>query len=126
MANRIDKPLTYGDLLPKLLEKIAPPIPIPPGVDRVEMGFDPGYSDQMVARLHRVGRPVEVKSITMSEIDEHLRDAVLYGRGALQARVEPPLKKFSNAELVMEMLERGFAVMKLPADGGPPETLRRD
>lgn len=125
MANRIDKPLTYGDLLPKLFGKIAPPIPIPPGVERVELEHGP-HPDQLEARLFRTGRHVEVKPITMSEIDEHLRDAVLYGTSTLQAKVEPPLKKFSNSELIMEMLERGFAVMKLPADGGPPETLRRD
>lgn len=35
-----------------------------------------------------------------------------------------PLGQYTNSELVMEMIRRGYAVMKLPKDGGPPETLR--
>lgn len=35
------------------------------------------------------------------------------------------LHDYSDAELVMEMIRRGYAAMKLPGDGGPPEVLRR-
>lgn len=38
--------------------------------------------------------------------------------------VHKPLEDIDNATLVMEMIKRGFAVMKLPADGGPPTALR--
>lgn len=34
------------------------------------------------------------------------------------------LHDYSDAELVMEMIRRGYAAMKLPGDGGPPEVLR--
>lgn len=37
---------------------------------------------------------------------------------------EKTLGDFSDAELVMEMIKRGYATMKLPKDGGPPEVLR--
>jgi len=61
------------------------------------------------------------------DVDKHLSDAAIYGLSAARiyrAPVEPPLKTFSNAQLIHEMLERGFAVMKLPSDGGPPESIR--
>jgi hypothetical protein len=34
------------------------------------------------------------------------------------------LDEFTDAELVMHMLGRGYACMKVPASGEPPETLR--
>lgn len=34
------------------------------------------------------------------------------------------LDDFGTADLVMEMLKRGFAVMKMPEDGSLPETLK--
>lgn len=47
-----------------------------------------------------------------------------------QASARPPtptrpmLASFTNHELIHEMLERGYVVMKAPADGGFPEVLR--
>lgn len=35
------------------------------------------------------------------------------------------LADYSDADLVMEMMRRGYAAMKLPADGSAPEVLRR-
>jgi hypothetical protein len=35
-----------------------------------------------------------------------------------------PLSEISNAELVMEMLKRGYACMKLPEDGSLPQALK--
>ena len=35
-----------------------------------------------------------------------------------------PLDEIDNATLVMEMIKRGFAVMKLPENGEPPEALK--
>ncbi len=97
------------------------PLPLPPGVDRVELGIDPA-TGQAESRMHRIGRPPEIHRMDVT--DDHIRDAILYGRGARVQYSPPTLEKFSNAELIHEMLERGFAVMKLPAAGGPPETLR--
>lgn len=37
---------------------------------------------------------------------------------------EKTLTDFSDAEIIMEMIRRGYAAMKLPADGGVPEVLK--
>lgn len=64
----------------------------------------------------------------------HFHDALLYGQAASRLHrsssmqtgvtVEDPLAKFKDHELIMALLKRGYAAMKLPADGGPPEVLR--
>lgn len=41
---------------------------------------------------------------------------------AVRARSLPD---FSDAEMVMDMIRRGYAVMKLPEGGGPPEVLKK-
>ncbi len=48
-----------------------------------------------------------------------------YGLGGLaaQAKSEPPLTKFKDHELIMELIKRGYAAMKMP-DGGVPEVLK--
>lgn len=55
-------------------------------------------------------------------------DAMKYGVSAASQtsyrRADKTLADFGDAELVMEMIRRGYAAMKLPADGGPPEVLR--
>lgn len=59
-----------------------------------------------------------------AEFRKQLNDAVRYGTStAKTVRVKGPAD-FSDAEMVMDMIRRGYAVMKLPADGGPPEALR--
>lgn len=40
------------------------------------------------------------------------------------AQNKPALNDFAAPELVMEMIRRGFAVMKLPENGEPPEALQ--
>lgn len=99
-----------------------PRIPIPPGAARVEIHHDP-----VTAAVTRHTFYRDVKSPEIEELDQHLEDAVRYGLGAgrVQHRPAPTtLDTFKTPELVMEMLKRGFAVMKLPEGGGPPETLR--
>lgn len=70
---------------------------------------------------------IQGRELTFIGFDEssHIGDALLYGQSAsrMHRPAEEQLAKFSNAELVMEMLKRGYAVMKCP-DGQPPETLR--
>lgn len=65
---------------------------------------------------------------TFIGIDEasHFHDTFVYGQAAsrLHRPVEEQLAKFGDADLIMEMLKRGYAAMKLPSDGGPPEVLR--
>lgn len=72
--------------------------------------------------------PVKIQGLdaTFLGFDEsHVIDALAYGQA--QARVtrpsHKPLTDYSDAELVMEMIRRGYAAMKLPADGGPPKVL---
>lgn len=58
---------------------------------------------------------------------KHQIDALKYAmQGAMTQQVpkKPDIRTVSDAEMVMEMIRRGFAVMKLPEDGGPPEALR--
>lgn len=56
---------------------------------------------------------------------QDILDAAIYGQSASHVRREKTLADFGDAELVMEMIRRGYAAMKLPADGGPPEVLRK-
>lgn len=61
------------------------------------------------------------------DIDQHVMDALRYknlGGAGTTVRAEKTLADFKDAELVMEMIRRGYAAMKLPSDGGPPEVLR--
>lgn len=39
--------------------------------------------------------------------------------------IQPSLTTYKDAELVMDMIRRGYAVMKLPEGGGPPDVLRK-
>lgn len=82
-------------------------------------------------RLHRPNSISKIQSIfiddqKLSVLDRHISDAVLYGTSAMQTSVvsEDPLAKFKDHELIMALLKRGYAAMKLPSDGGPPEVLR--
>lgn len=82
------------------------------------------------SRLQRPALPpIKVHHINPAAIDQHMIDAMMYGQGAQTLRAPPPpvvptIESFRDAELIMEMLKRGYACMKLPADGGPPEVLR--
>jgi hypothetical protein len=58
-------------------------------------------------------------------MSKHIRDALLYGQSATRkAKVEPTIDQHSDADMVMEMLRRGYAVIKMPADGSTPENLK--
>lgn len=98
---------TYGDVAPGLSRHLF------------KQAFD---------RLHRAEQaPVEVQYVSFDEagsIDQHMIDAMKYGVGVQWVQGPPSIKTFSNTQLIHEMLERGFAVMKLPVDGGPPEVLK--
>lgn len=96
---------------------------------RLEQTFDNMYQQHLVG-LKRPGTQPEIVRISPEElagVDQHILDALKYGFGASQTQVAPEtpaIEKHTNAEMVMEMLRRGFAVMKLPEDGGPPEVFR--
>lgn len=69
--------------------------------------------------------PMTISIDEASTIDQGIIDAVLYGQSASRLHhVTPGLDTYSDAQLVMHMIGRGYAVMKLPADGGSPEVLR--
>lgn len=64
--------------------------------------------------------------------EDHWADAMKYFNDALQARIShkvpqinPALDEYKDAELVMEMIRRGYAVLKCPEPGVPPETLAK-
>jgi len=59
-------------------------------------------------------------------LDQHMRDAMRYGQAAPRVHRAPTtLQDFSDSEMVMDMIRRGYAVMKLPDDGGPPGVLKK-
>lgn len=85
-----------------------------------------GRGDDIAINGHKVTF-LAYDELRLSTLDEHARDALAYGLAASRLhrpRSEKTLADFSDADLVMEMIRRGYAAMKLPADGGPPETLR--
>ncbi len=72
-----------------------------------------------------VGDPVGPGPHFWADESSHIRDAFLYGNSAMQTSVvvEDPLAKFKDHELIMALLKRGYAAMKMP-DGGVPEVLK--
>jgi hypothetical protein len=82
---------------------------------------------QAADRLCRPGQKPVVFVDESSHISDAWAMAALYGKGVWNSRSAPPIKAladYSDAELVMHMIERGYACMKVPADGGPPKALR--
>lgn len=61
-------------------------------------------------------------------LDDHLKDVAIYGQAATiqRAPVQTSLSSYTDAELIMDMIRRGYAVMKLPEGGGPPDVLREE
>ena len=56
--------------------------------------------------------------------DKHLADALAFGQTASRIhRVEKTVRDFSDAELIMEMIRRGYAAMKIPEGKDRPEAL---
>jgi hypothetical protein len=84
-----------------------------------------------VPKASEMFQGLEVTHVAYDEA--HILDAIAYGTatGRMtgsnfgQSIPRPKtLKDYSNADLVMEMLERGFAVVKTPAPGQFPEVLK--
>ncbi len=83
---------------------------------------------QAESRLHREHVPPQVfytKIPDDIDIDKHLAQAMQYGSATIsRAPVQASLTTYTDAEMVMDMIRRGYAVMKLPEGGGPPDMLR--
>lgn len=79
---------------------------------------------QVEPRLCRSGSPREVRHVSLDE-SSHIRDAWLYGQSAMQTGItaEDPLAKFKDHELIMALLARGYACMRVP-ESGTPEVLQ--
>jgi hypothetical protein len=102
-----------------------------PGAGAFERGI---LAHQAIDRFHRFeqtpAKP-EVTFIGHDEAGDSAIDAWLYGASMIKQRLltgmpkpRTRLDEFTDAELVMHMLGRGYACMKVPASGEPPETLR--
>lgn len=96
-------------------------------------------SDQLKAAFDAVGikwptekppvipelRVVDYTTIqTPDWLDKYYLDPAANAYQARARLQEKTLVDFPDHEMVMEMIRRGYAVMKLPKDGGPPEVLR--
>lgn len=84
--------------------------------------FEP--AQQKVAHADFAGLEARVLGIDEAS---HIRDAMLYGTGVQQTwrasgTVSDSLTSYSDAQLVMEMIKRGYAVAKA-RDGAIPEVL---
>lgn len=77
----------------------------------------PPTADMAVEKIRGSGFELAV----LDEWDNHLRDAIMYGQTATRVTRTPSLRTFSNAELINEMLDRGFAVMKIPEGKDKPD-----
>ena len=84
-------------------------------------------SEQAESRLHRYHeRYPEIGNVWMDEagrMNQHTIDVLQHAKRTPVVAIKQ-LADYHDAEMVMEMIRRGYAVMKLPADGGPPESLR--
>lgn len=91
--------------------------------ERIRQGFE---------KIGQQAPPIEevqgLKLTSMgSDVYDHLADALAYQQAAARTyrvRTTKTVTDFSDAELIMELIRRGYAAMKLPSDGGPPEVLR--
>jgi hypothetical protein len=82
---------------------------------------------QAQSRLHRNG--MDHGTVFVDEMHGFSRDmidALIYSKIGTKTTMlaSKELTDYSDAELVMHMIGRGYACMKLPKDGGPPEVLR--
>lgn len=78
--------------------------------------------------------PISLRAALIRAESEKLRSQLMRDYTAyhqLQSQVSPitamrdkPLTAFTDAELIMDMLRRGYAVLKCPEPGEPPETLK--
>jgi hypothetical protein len=104
------KPLTYGDpKIDRLLDRMIPPPDQELAAIQGQAATMIGWDESSKLTLER-----------MKLIAERMNHSVA-PKPIVQTKI---LSDYSNADLVMEMIRRGFAVMKLPEGGGPPEALR--
>lgn len=62
-----------------------------------------------------------------ADIDKHIADALLYGQVASRlhrATPQPTLDSFQDYELIMELIKRGYAAMKIPEGRSAPEIFK--
>lgn len=80
---------------------------------------------ELLERFREKHPPVQVFDMNVEQARSHLSDAFLYGLGAQKTAFggARALSEYKDAELVMEMLKRGFAVMPVPGNG-PPDVLK--
>jgi hypothetical protein len=76
------------------------------------------YTRQMVAPKLRAGDPL------VDAADEILQALTQVKAQPRVKTSEEKLAEFSDTELIMEMLRRGYAVLKCPEPGQPPEALK--
>lgn len=117
MENRVNRK-SPQQLVKELLEAAREQKPVWPAIPL--KATDGGY------------HPEKFKGVDLTHIwiDEasHITDAVKYGQipPDLIRTESKKLSDYSDADLIMEMISRGYAAMKLPRDGGPPKVLRDD
>lgn len=68
--------------------------------------------------------PVSDQAAAEYKLREELKRAMYQIPVPQMIITHKPLAELATVDLVMEMLKRGFAVMKLPEDGGIPEVLK--
>lgn len=80
-----------------------------------------------VSRKYAVSTQGMAATIAKAQADAklHVADVIAYGAAGLAGSQAPfdKFRQFTNADLVMEMLKRGFVVMKAPGDGSFPSAL---
>lgn len=87
--------------------------------------YEAALRQQAKSRLHRNHiSPSRFWVDELGNIDDHMLDALKYGASVQQLTRPKSLADYPDVEMVMDMLRRGYAVMKLPKDGGPPEVFR--
>ena len=96
---------------------------------RIPVGrhFDPPGQPIRVRPDTDVVHGRELSRVWLNEIDNHLVDAVAYGSTATHTAgpVSPrrTISEFADSELIMELLGRGYAAIKMPKDGSLPKVL---
>ena len=89
--------------------------------------------EQSQDRLHRPGLRPRIEHIWVDEaakVGPEIMRKMLEDQWStttsqrVPAKVHKALDEYTDADLIMEMIRRGYAAMKLPESGGPPEALK--
>ncbi len=78
-------------------------------------------TEQVKSRLNR--SDARSGGVTYIDFADHAGDAIYYGATGMTGAPKA-LSEHTDAVLIMELLSRGYAVLKCPAPGEPPETLK--